>query len=179
MKYLSGFFILLVFLLPLLFLVQHKVVFGACGVDGLTVVYVNGILTTEAEAKNDKKKLEQIFTDRTGRTDTPFILGYNSSHIAGAGDIVETISQILARPVSDYDRDNILLDIYPKVETRKILFVGHSQGTFYTNEIHKYLADTGKSKDSIGVYNVATPASFVAGNGAYLTSVNDKVVNVA
>lgn len=178
MKYLAGFFIIsLVFFLPLVFLFQYNVAFGACGVDGLTVVYVNGIFISDRrDADTDRKTLEDNFEQISGIKDITFLTGYNSSHLAGMGDIAETTSQILGRPVSDYDRDTILLDIYPKVETRKILFVGHSQGTFYTNEIYKYLADTGKSNGSIAVYNVATPASFVAG-GSYLTSSNDKVIN--
>ncbi|HUX35602.1 MAG TPA: lamin tail domain-containing protein [Candidatus Paceibacterota bacterium] len=35
----------------------------------------------------------------------------------------------------------------------------------------------GEQKDSVGVYNIATPAAYVSGDGQHLTSQNDKVIN--
>ncbi len=55
--------------------------------------------------------------------------------------------------------------------------MGHSQGTFYTNAAYDYLVKNGVQKDSISVYNVATPADRVADGGNYLTSSKDKVIN--
>src|SRR3989338_5664894 len=178
MKYLVGLSILFVLLLP------HNV-FGACNTDGFTVVYTNGIFTpTKDLADQDRYKLADYFTKTIKRTDIKFLTGYNESHLGGAGDIIESASQLFNSPVSNYDRNTILLQLYPEITTRKILLVGHSQGTFYTNEIYDYLITHGASKESIGVYNVATPASSIGGyenvpdKGTYLTSSNDKVINL-
>ncbi len=150
-----------------------------CSNEGYSVVYVNGILTTQEEqARKDMKFLENQFEQKTNIKNVKFITGYNPSHIAGLGDVIETASQILDNPINNYDLNTILLQIYPEVATRKILLVGHSQGTFYTNEIYDYLVKNGESRDTVGVYNVATPASSVSGDGAYLTSENDKVINL-
>ncbi len=167
--------ILTIFLLSLIFL--PAAAFASCGADGYTAVYVNGILTNEVDARKDKNNLESNFVYISGRTDVKFLSGYNQSHLGGAGDLIESASQLLDSSVSNYDLNTILLQIYPEVTTRKILLVGHSQGTFYTNEIYNYLLAHGEEKGALGVYNVATPASFVSGGGAYLTSQNDKVIN--
>ncbi|HEV7449283.1 MAG TPA: lamin tail domain-containing protein, partial [Candidatus Paceibacterota bacterium] len=73
--------------------------------------------------------------------------------------------------------DTILNQLYTELQTQKVLLVGHSQGAFYTNEIYKYLIAHGVSKDSVAVYNIASPANYVAGNGTYLTSTNDKMID--
>jgi len=171
MKYLIGFFVLFIFFIP-------NNVFGACSADGLTVVYINGIFTSNrSDAEKDTKNLEKKFEQKSDIKNIKFITGYNESHIAGVSDIIESISQALGSPVSNYDRNSILLEIYPQVTTRKILLLGHSQGTFYTNEIYDYLTKHGEQEDAVGVYNVATPADHVAASGAHLTSKNDKVIN--
>jgi hypothetical protein len=69
-----------------------------------------------------------------------------------------------------------LRDIQPQVTTRKILLVGHSQGTFYTNAMYNYLLQYGAPEKTVAVYNLATPASYVAGGGIYLTSANDRLI---
>ena len=172
MRYLVGFSVLFVLLLP------HNV-FAACSTDGFTVVYVNGIFTsTKILADQDRDNLRDKFIGLTSRKDVQFITGYNPSHLAGAGDLIESASQLLGSSINNYDRDTILLQIHPEVTTRKVLLVGHSQGTFYANEIYDYLLAHGESEQAVGVYNVATPASFVSGGGTYLTSENDKVINV-
>ena len=170
MKYFVGFFILFIFLLP-------YNVFAGCNSDSSTVVYINGILTTYPDALKDLDNLRIGYVKKTGDYFTNFIVGYNESHIAGLGDAVETASQILNSSISDYDRNTILIQIHSQITTRKILLLGHSQGTFYTNEIYDYLTKHGEPESALGVYNVATPASFVAGDGAYVTSKNDKVIN--
>ncbi|MDP3999517.1 MAG: lamin tail domain-containing protein [bacterium] len=171
MKYWISLFILLVSLLP-------SSVFGACAIDGVTVVYVNGMLTSKRnDADLNKKLLKDNFEKISNRTDVTFLTGYNPSHLAGAGDLIQATSQLLGFSISNYDLNTILLQIHPQVTTRKILLLGHSQGTFYTNEIYNYLINNGVPKESVGVYNVATPASFVSGDGKYVTSQNDKVIN--
>ena len=72
----------------------------------------------------------------------------------------------------DYDLTNILRQLHGDLKAQKILLVGHSQGTFYTNAAYDYLVKNGVDKKSIAVYNIGTPADKVAGNGEYLTSSN-------
>jgi len=174
-KYLINsflFFCFCIFLFPLNVQAQ-------CDSNDYIVVYVNGIFTaTEAEAKKDMGFLQDYFKFYLGeRADVIFRTGYNESHIGGLGDLVQVASQILKNPISDYDLKTILIQLHSQINTKKILLVGHSQGTFYTNEMYKYLVNNGIPKKSIAVYNIATPANFVAGNGEYLTSRSDKVIN--
>ncbi|MDD5164861.1 MAG: DUF2341 domain-containing protein, partial [Patescibacteria group bacterium] len=170
-KYLIGIFLFFCFLFPLNVQAQ-------CNGKGYTIVYVNGIFTpTEKLADADRNKLSDKYKEYFDISNINFITGYNPSHLAGLGDLVQAASQILENPISDFDLKTILQRIHPQINTKKILLVGHSQGTFYTNELYNYLINNGIPKESIAVYNVATPADFVAGNGLYLTSQNDKVVN--
>ena len=57
--------------------------------------------------------------------------------------------------------------------------VGHSQGNFYANAMYDYLLAHGEPRAAVGVYQVASPASYVAGQGKYLTTSNDKIINAA
>src|SRR3989338_8175870 len=150
---------------------------ASCSPSGMTVVYVNGILTTYPEAKRDLGMLQTEYIDRTRDYSTNFLTGYNQTHLAGGTDIIQSAAQAFGKSVSDFDLNTILMQIQPQVSTRKILLVGHSQGTFYTNSIYKYLTDNGVPEESITVYNLATPADHVEGSGKYLTSTNDKVIN--
>ena len=97
--------------------------------------------------------------------------------MAGLDDLVSSVEQAYGNVGVDYDLTNILLQAHDNLKTQKILLMGHSQGTFYTNAAYDYLIGHGVDKNSIAVYNVATPASLVAGNGLYLTSSTDKVIN--
>ena len=138
---------------------------------------MNGILTSENEAKDDLNTLRDKFEKKLGKnTGTIFITGYNPTHLAGAGDLVQSAAQMLGWSVSDYDLDTILMQIQPEVTTRKVLLLGHSQGTFYTNAMYSYLLSHGEPREAVGVYNIATPASSVAGGGAYLTSHEDSLI---
>src|SRR3989344_6878613 len=148
-----------------------------CRKEGHTVVYVNGILTEEGDAQRDRRSLSQKFSNISELQGVDFINGYNQSHLEGLGDLVQSAAQTFNTSVSDYDLKTILLQIHPQVTTRKVLLVGHSQGTFYTNALYDYLTQHGVPNESIAVYNLATPASFVSGSGTYLTSANDKVIN--
>ena len=158
---------------------------ASCSSDGVTAVYVNGILTTEDAAKSDKAALEQAFRERTGRSDVRFVAGYNPTHLAGAGDVLKSIEQSYVggvdEPIEDYDLQTILQQIHREVTTRQVLLVGYSQGSFYTNALYDYLTVHGVPAYAISVYNIATPASFVAGrvasDGGYLTSRNDGAIN--
>ncbi len=172
MKRIGNLFLILVFLFT-----PFSYAFGACRADGQTVVYVNGILTSIDDAKKDLGVLEDKFEKKFGKnTGTHFINGYNPSHLAGAGDVAQTVAQIFGTSISDYDLDTILLQIQPEVTTRKVLLLGHSQGTFYTNAMYDYLLSHGEPREAVGVYNIATPASTVAGGGAYLTANQDSAI---
>jgi len=71
----------------------------------------------------------------------------------------------------------MLMRLHEDVATQKVLLVGHSQGTFYTNEIYNYLIENGIPESAVSIYNIATPANYVEGNGKYLTSANDNLIN--
>lgn len=148
-----------------------------CKNYGLTVVFVNGILTNQDSAIEQKIDLKDILPSDINNEPVNVELGYNPSHIAGLGDVVQSVSQVLGSSMSDFDLKTILMQIHSEVKTQKILLIGHSQGTFYTNEMYNYLTTHGVPKESISVYNIATPASFVVGGGKYLTSGNDNLIN--
>jgi len=77
----------------------------------------------------------------------------------------------------DYDLQTILTSLHKDLKTQKILLVGHSQGTYYSNEMYQYLTENGVDKSSVAVYNVATPARFVAGGGDHLNSSTDTLLD--
>lgn len=164
-------------ILSLVFLIPN-LAFAACTSSGGTVVYVNGIFTSLTDAQKDLKKLKEKYQERTKDYTINFTNGYNPTHLGGLGDVIQSVTQAFVKPVSDFDLQTILLQIHPEVKTRKLLLVGHSQGTFYTNEMYDYLLSHGEPKEAVGVYNIATPASYVAGNGKYLTSSNDKLIQL-
>lgn len=167
-KFLLG-IILLFTLLPLS-------VFAYCEKDGVTVVYINGIFTTKVEADNDLTILQKSYQARFGK-DVKFLSGYNASHLGGLGDLIKSTEQAYGVAGLDTDLINILINLHEELSTRKVLLVGHSQGTFYTNLAYNYLVNHGVPKESIGVYNIATPDYYVAGDGGYVTSSTDKVIN--
>ena len=164
----------------IIFLVFPFSTFAYCTKAGATVVYVNGILTNLDDARKDLKNLSEEYISRTGDRSTTFTNGYNPSHLGGFGDLLKSIGQAYQNRgpyIQDTDLITILLQIHPQVTTQKLLLVGHSQGTYYTNAMYEYLTGHGVSKGSISVYNLATPAGFVEGGGQYLTSSTDKVIN--
>src|SRR3989338_2221094 len=153
-----------IFILTTLLLIAPTILLAqSCNSIGFTVIYINGVLTEEKTADQNKAALEKLFRQLTGRNDVAFQLGHNPSHFAGASDFLQSIAQTFNTSISDFDRNAILMQIHPQVSTRKILLVGHSQGTFYTNEIHHYLLEHGTPESSVAVYNLATPAYYVAG----------------
>ena len=153
-------------------------VFAACVETGITIVYINGIFTNKTKAESDLSRLQEEYTKRIGEYSPDFINGYNPSHLAGVGDLLQVVGQAYDTSVSDFDLKTILLQIHPQVQTRRLLLIGHSQGAFYTNAMYEYLLTHGEPKEAVGVYAVATPASFVAGNGKYLNNSNDKLLQL-
>jgi hypothetical protein len=172
------------FLLIISLLINSNDTYAAesCSPNSVTVVYINGIFVkSEAEAKKDTDLLKDKFKDNGGSTNVTFLTGYNPSHFFGAGDIVKSLGQVYFGGNMDIDLVNILNDLHSKVKTQKILLVGHSQGTWYTNAAYQYLINNGVSRESIAIYNVATPTDNVAGvkninQKDYLTSNNDQVI---
>lgn len=148
-----------------------------CSDQGTTIIFVNGVFGDLTQAQTDLFSLQKTFLKNGGDKTLQFHNGYNPSHFAGGGDLIESISQAFGKPISNYDLDTILQQVHDELTTRKVLLVGHSQGSFYTNEMYDYLIKHGVPRQSIAVYNVATPAVFTAGGGQYLTSSNDKVIN--
>jgi hypothetical protein len=164
-------------LLTFLLLAPTFVIASSCSPNGYTSIFINGILTSQADALVEAQKLQdKLGYDLNGESLT-VRLGYNATHLGGLGDKIESLTQAFSHPLSDFDLNTILMQIHPEVTTRKILLVGHSQGAFYTDEMYEYLVRHGVPKQSIAVYNIATPESYVAGGGGYLTSTNDKVIN--
>lgn len=170
MKYIALAFVLV-------FAIAPTNAFAVCSDEGSTVVFVNGILNSETDTKQSMKFLREIFQEKFNDTSVTFIVGYNPSHLAGLGDLAQGGAQMLGGSISDFDLKTILMQIQPEIATRKILLIGHSQGTLYTNSIYNYLLSNGAPKESIAVYNVATPAREVAGGGEYLTSSNDSLIS--
>ena len=152
-----------------------------CSKSGYTVLTVNGIFTDEKGAKDNSLNLKRKLVVDTFNTEP---LGvdyvYNESHLAGLSDLVDVVAAKLFYETSDYDLTNILNDASKKVTTQKVLLVAHSQGNFYANDFYDSLASRpgGIPSESIGVYGVADPSSRVAGDGKYITSSNDKVINL-
>lgn len=157
------------------FLVLASPVFvqaSSCSEKGYTVVFVNGVFDTEDEAKYDAKKLGFILGSQFNNQPVTVQVGYNQTHLAGLGDLVEAYFPSF----DQYDLNTILLQIYPEVNTRKLLLVGHSQGSVYANRMYEYLTAHGEPTEAVGVYAVATPESYVAGGGKYLTYALDSVI---
>src|SRR3990167_11105119 len=123
------------FTLVFLFLLPN-IVFAYCSEEGATVVYINGIFTSLNDAKSDLSELKYEYRTKIKDYSVNFINGYNPSHLAGLGDLVQSAFQTFYSSASDFDRDTILLQIYPEVTTRKLVLVGHSQGSFYSNSIY-------------------------------------------
>ncbi|MFZ2593333.1 MAG: hypothetical protein WAX38_00985, partial [Minisyncoccia bacterium] len=153
----------------------------ACSND-VTVVYVNGMFAeSEDYVVRDKDLIKdkyEIYYNPKGMT---FNYGYNPSRFSGIADSWKVIMQSYMPDnyVRDHDFHTIVNKLHKEVSTKRILLVGHSQGTFYTNLLYQYYIENGVPPQSISVFNIATPASFVAGNGTYVTSASDNVINSA
>lgn len=187
MRYRSIYIVQLILLIfsPLFTLAQTG---NGCSSVGYTVLTINGIWTTEAEAKANKEELELWIQPQGGFNGEPIYIDYlhNESHLGGGGDIVKTLKQIAAdgEVVDDYDLSEMLRSASDKVKSRKLLLVAHSQGNFYANALHRRMVQGVRPdrsvgavpKESVAVYSVATPASFVAGGGEYLTSETDRAI---
>ncbi|MBI2046275.1 MAG: lamin tail domain-containing protein [Parcubacteria group bacterium] len=152
----------------------------ACSSEGYTINTINGVFTDENAAISNRDALKYYFknTYKGEKLIIDFLL--NPPHLGGIGDVIKSIEQGLfdQETVTDYDLVEMLKSASEKVRTQKLLLVAHSQGNFYANSFYDTVAEqeAGVSKESMGVYSVATPASSVAGGGKWLTSDTDKVI---
>ena len=149
-----------------------------CSKNGYTILTINGIFTDEKGANNNKIQLLRNFGIYWNNQEINYQYLFNPSHLGGIGDIIDSVNQGFFDEGSDYDLVEMLHDASEKVNTQKVLLVAHSQGNFYANNLYKKVTDVpgGVPHQSIGVYGVASPASFVAGGGSYLTSDSDTVI---
>lgn len=64
------------------------------------------------------------------------------------------------------------------MEGNRVLVVAHSQGNLYANSAYANLANDHRiPMEAFGIVSVATPASYVAGNGPYFTLMYDLVIS--
>ncbi len=152
-----------------------------CSSNGYTVLTINGIFNDELDARANKRTLEDKLVKNLNSQPVVVDFLYNPSHFAGLQDLLDAVGQkyFEEKTINDYDIKKILSDASQKVKTQKLLLVAHSQGNFYSNSFYNIVADKegGVPRSSIGMYGVATPASYVAGGGEYITSSTDQVIN--
>ena len=160
-------------------MLSPTLVLAQCSPVGKTVIYVNGILTSQEQAGQDLNELRKKFNQQTQTSDVVFINAYNPSHLAGVGDLLQSAAQLFYTSISDFDLQTMLRQVHEQLTTRKVLLVGHSQGSFYANSMYEYMQTHGDSAPATGVYNIASLAPYVAGGGKYLTLKRDLVVYFA
>lgn len=171
---------LLIILVLLLILFSPKVYAqDICSKNGYTILTINGMLTNNIEAKENKENLKKRLSATYNNQPINVDYVHNATHVGGLGDLVDAVRQGLFDSKSDYDLVEILDSASGKVSTQKLLLVGHSQGNFYANNFYDKVANKegGVPAQSIGVYGVATPDNHVAGDGKYLTSDTDTVIS--
>ncbi len=155
-----------------------------CTSTGYTIATINGMFTNKEGAIENSDELRRKMLPilhgiyKNEPLTVEFLL--NPSHLAGIGDIFAVAYQKYfdTETVKDYDLVNMLNDASAKVKTQKLLLIAHSQGNFYANSFYDTVAGKvgGVPTGGIGVYGVASPASRVAGNGKYMTSSTDTVI---
>lgn len=156
----------------------------SCSDNGYTIFTINGVGTDENGAEINRKALERaIILDTKGKLNSePIIVDYlhNPTRALSVADWLKSLEQatVDSENFVDYDLTKILTDASQRLKTQKVLLVGHSQGNFYANSFYGAVAgkEGGIPKESIAVYGVASPSSFVAGGGKYITSKTDKVI---
>jgi hypothetical protein len=165
------------FLISLLFIfIPHEALADSCASSGYTVEYINGVSDTLQEAKLNQQSLKFLLGSQYKGQPLDVKLAYNEDHVGGAGSVAELVSQMLLSPISDYDLHTVLRQISVDDTTRKLVLVGHSQGALYANSIYDYAIANGEPPRSVDLYAVATPASYVAGGGKYITSGEDATI---
>jgi len=154
----------------------------SCSKNGFTILTINGVLSSENDAKNNKEGLKRYLPEQYNGQKIVVNYLHNPSHLGGLSDIFDVIKQGLFDQKSDYDLVEMVRDASQKIQTQKVLLVAHSQGNFYANNFYEKVGGNvgGIPLVSLGVYGVASPAKSVAGGGLYITSDTDTVIaNVA
>lgn len=153
---------------------------STCSSKGYTISAINGVLTSREDAERNQAWLKYFVGETYNKESIDYQYLLNPSHVGGAGDLVDTVTEKLFENEAVADRDliEIIKTASYNVKTKKLLLVAHSQGNFYANNFYDLVAgqEGGVPKESIGVYSVATPASRVAGGGKWLTSDTDSVI---
>lgn len=151
-----------------------------CSENGYTVATINGVFTDKQGAGDNLVALKKKLGPSWNNEEIRYEYFLNPSHLGGLDDILKSVYQGLfdSETVQDYDLVEMLKSASEKVQTQKILLVGHSQGNFYANSFYDTVAGKvgGVPAESIGVYSVATPSGRVAGGGRWITSDTDKVI---
>lgn len=150
-----------------------------CSAVGYTVAFINGVFDSRDQAQSNAAALQLALVSSYKGEPVHVQLAYNPEHLGGGGDLVETISQMLFSPISDYDQQDLLRQLSTIDTTQKLLITGFSQGALYGNSIYEQLIANGEPANSLGVYAIATPSNYVAGGGAYLNSNEDAVLFAA
>jgi len=173
----------LVLLITILFFNSVSMTEGSfvCSPEGYTVISINGMLTSSSGAIENKERIRKSLFPSYNNQKIIYDYVYNPTHGFFA-DFIDAMTQKTSEKmfISDtHDLKDMLVDLSAKVKTQKLLIVAHSQGNFYANDIYRTLGDKegGVSKSSMGIYGIGTPTSYIAGNGKYILSKNDSIIN--
>lgn len=176
MKFLKIIIFSLLFLPILTYANQNQ-----CSKDGYTIITINGMLTTPEGAVYNKKQIAKVVPEIFNKQKVYVDYVYNESHLLGFGDFIDAANQKLAEKFvfPTYDLEKMLKDLSQKVKTQKLLLVAHSQGNFYANDIYNSIVskEGGVPRQSIAIYGIGTPTSYIAGGGRYILSSKDQIMN--
>ncbi len=154
---------------------------SGCSRDGYTVITINGMITTPEGAVYNKKQIAKVVPEVFNKQKVYVDYVYNESHVLGLVDFIDSANQKVMENFvyPTYDLDKMLGDLSDKVDTQKLLLVAHSQGNFYANDIYNSIASKkgGVPKESMAIYGIGTPTSYIAGGGKYILSSNDQIMN--
>ena len=146
------------------------------------IIAINGMVTTPEGALYNKDAIKRIVENIPVKEKIFVDYVYNATHLVGIGDFLDSANQKIfeKKVVESYDLVNILNDLSQKVKTQKVLFVAHSQGNFYANNIYDVVASKpgGIPQESLSIYGIGSPADHVAGGGKYITSSTDGIINL-
>ena len=181
-KIVGYFLFLIIFSIPNLSFASVE-----CSKVDYTVATINGINTTDKEARDNMGALSKVLGFSWKNEVINYQYFYNPTH-GPIVDAFDTSNQMANNPnmsdVQDSDFEQMLTDASAKVTTQKLLLVGHSQGNFYANTFYDTVIDVpgGIPSESIGVYAVATPAQRISGlnnptDANYTTSDTDNAID--
>ena len=159
--------------LLLLMMLSPTVTSASCNVNGYTVVYVNGILTDEQEAKDDKKALERKYIEAGEPSGhLIFLNGHNPSHFAGGGDLYKSAQQTLekaaATVVADYDLKTILMQIPRSDDEEDFACRTFARHILYQRHISIFSRARNAGRISCGI-QPRNPCRLCGGRGAVIS----------